>query len=289
VAIVAHAVPHRLGQYRLVNHLGTGQACQIWEAALDGASSHFALKVLPQHVADADLRNLLRHEFEVCRALDHHSVIKMYDFVRDPTGTAYLAMEFFPAPNMKQWIQQGTERLMPMILQIIEHAAEALEHVHHSGWIHRDIKPDNYLIDEAGNVRLIDLALAQRKKGLLGKLFSIKAKVQGTRSYMSPEQIRGEPLDARTDIYSFGSVLFELIGGRPPFSGASTNELLNKHLNLQAPALELTNPNVSYSFARLVRNMLAKNPADRPASMTHVLGELKNLKVFEGAARSYAT
>src|SRR6185295_1340496 len=89
VAFVAHAVPHRLGQYRLVNHLGTGQACQIWEASLDGAGSHFALKVLPQHVANVELRNLLKHEFEVSRTLAHESVIKVYEFVREPAGTAY--------------------------------------------------------------------------------------------------------------------------------------------------------------------------------------------------------
>jgi serine/threonine protein kinase len=114
------------------------------------------------------------------------------------------------------------------------------------GLIHCDIKPDNYLINEAGNIKLIDFAIAEQKKGFFGRLLSgKKSSIAGTRSYMSPEQIRGEALDHRADIYSFGCLAYELATGKLPFTGSTTNELLNKHLSSKVPPLETHNKNVT--------------------------------------------
>ena len=114
-----------------------------------------------------------------------------------------------------------------------------MQYLHEQGWIHRDIKPDNFLVNEEGDVKLIDFALAARERKGLGKLFG-RTKVQGTRSYMAPEQIRGKGLDARTDIYSFGCMLYELVSGRLPFTGVSPEELLRKHLYAPIPVLTVT-------------------------------------------------
>jgi serine/threonine protein kinase len=147
--------------------------------------------------------------------------------------------------------------------------------------VHRDIKPDNFLLKPSGETKLIDFALAVKKKGAIGRLFSGKTKVQGTRSYMSPEQIRGQSLDARADVYSFGCMIYELLGGKPPYTGSTTNELLNKHLRSPIPPLQASNKNVHDDFAALAKMMLAKKPEERPHSMEDFLHELRMIKVFK--------
>jgi serine/threonine protein kinase len=151
------------------------------------------------------------------------------------------------------------------------------------GWVHRDVKPDNILVNGAGEVRLIDFALAQRvqKPTLFSKLFGRKAKAQGTRSYMSPEQIRGQPLDGRADVYSFGATAYELVTGRPPFRASSSQELLHKHIIEKPLTPQLHNPEVSDEFAALVLHMLAKKKEDRPKDFHEVLIALRGIKVFK--------
>jgi serine/threonine protein kinase len=216
----------------------------------------------------------------VAHTFDHPCVIKVYGFGRD-RDSYYLAMELFAAPNLKQLIQQGVDDLAPIAGECIRKAAEGLAYMHSQGWIHRDVKPDNFLVKISGEVKLIDFALASRKKGGLARLFAGKSKIQGTRSYMSPEQIRGQPLDERADIYSFGCMAFELLGGKPPFTGTTTNELLNKHLRSPIPPMQASNRNVTDHFSNLLRSMLAKKPEDRPQSMSDVLKELAVTPVFK--------
>ena len=115
-------------------------------------------------------------------------------------------------------------------------------------------------------------------------MFSGKTKIQGTRSYMSPEQIRGQALDQRADIYSFGCLIYELLGGKPPYTGATTNELLTKHLRSAIPPIQGSNRNVSDAFAQLVKSMLAKEPGERPDSMGDFLREMRSSPIFKVAA-----
>jgi serine/threonine protein kinase len=160
--------------------------------------------------------------------------------------------------------------------------------------VHRDIKPENFLLPVAGELKLIDFALAQRSREGLWKMFGGKTtRIQGTRSYMSPEQIRGLPLDQRSDIYSFGCMFHELLGGKPPFTGVTTNDLLMKHLRTPPPPVQAANRNVTDECAALIKQMLAKKPEARPKSMTQVQGLLENMEIFkvlptetDGAAKS---
>jgi serine/threonine protein kinase len=175
----------------------------------------------------------------------------------------------------------GAEELAPHVVKVITHASEGLAYFHKQGWIHRDIKPDNYLMKPNGDTKLIDFALAvKRRPAFWPRLPAKYHPVQGTRSYMSPEQIRGQRLDERADIYSFGCMLFELLAGKPPFTGESTQDLLNKHLRSAAPPVQAFNRNVTEQFGNLIRRLLSKLPQDRPKTMDDFLAEFRGTKVF---------
>lgn len=273
----------QLGSYRLLQQIRTGSHCQVWEAMHEVKKQKFAIKLLPaEKVADRDQVNYLKHEFAVGHLLDHPRVVRIYELGSD-RGGMFLAMELCPSPNLKQLIQQGVEALYPKLPSIIEQAAEGLMYLHSQGWVHRDIKPDNFLLNAKGDVKLIDFALAQRiPRGLMKLLPARKAtRIQGTRSYISPEQIRGLKLDQRADVYSLGCMLYELSSGRLPFTGTSTNDLLMKHLKSTAPPLQSANRNVTDAFAGLVKRMMAKQPQGRPHSMEDFLKQFRPISVFK--------
>jgi serine/threonine protein kinase len=269
-----------LGSYRLLNLVGTGRHCEVWDAMHDALAERRACKlIVTQYAKDKEQVALMRQEFTAAKEMHHKHVIRVFEFNVDKE-VPFLAMEYFPSVNLKQLILQGREALEPRLLKIIERAAIGLGHVHEQGWVHRDIKPDNFLISPEDDVKLIDFALAEKKKTGLAKLFG-RSKVQGTRSYMSPEQIRGQALDHRADIYSFGCTIFEALAGRPPFTGTSTDDLLNKHLRNQPPSLEASNRNVSTEFSNLIKRMLAKEREERPQSLTEFLRDMMSVRVLK--------
>lgn len=269
-----------LGPYRLLNVVHTGQISAIWQAIDDGTHEFVAVKtLLGEYQRQPEHLRYLRWEHFVGTKLDHERFVRVHEF-GNVRGSAYLGMEWFASPNMKHWIRQGLESYAHMVPQIIRQSAEALVFMHDQGWVHRDVKPDNFMVTEEGEVKLIDLALAQRKAGALGRMLGRKSKVQGTKSYMSPEQIRGLPLDGRADLYSFACTVFELLGGRPPFTGNSPNELLMKHLKGTPPPLLSFNRNVTVEFADLIHRCLAKKLAARPESIAEFLSEAEGMRVY---------
>jgi serine/threonine protein kinase len=274
-----------VGSHRLLKEIGVGRHCFVWDAMVDSRGERRAVKVLVK--PDKEQMAMMRHEYEVGRNMKHANVVQIFEYSTFQE-TCYLAMEYFPSINIKQkMLQKQDDKLLPLVPSILQQAALGLAYFHDHGWIHRDIKPDNYLINEQGKVKLIDYALAVRKTGLLGRLFGGSGKnIQGTRSYMSPEQIRGAAIDNRSDIYSFACFAFELTTGRLPFTGSTTNELLNKHLRSAPPPMEAHNKNVTSGFSQLVKKMLAKNPKERPPTMSEVATELKTHGVFKSLAET---
>lgn len=258
-----------------------GHTCQVWEAAKTDVKERFVLKVLrPDLRTNREEIAALRNEYECGKTLKHKNIIKIFDFANE-SGAAFVVMEHFEHPNLKLWLR-APEKIAHLSLKIMEQGAEGLFAMHEQGWVHRDVKPDNFLVSNTGTVKLIDFAISVKQKSGLSAMFSFGGKkIMGTRSYMSPEQIRGKNLDARADMYSFGCVLYELLTAKPPFTGTTADELLSKHLTSPIPSALVQNSNVTPEFSELIRKMMAKKPEDRPASMWEFLKTFRNMRVFK--------
>ena len=279
------ATPGFIGPYRLLNVVNTGQNSIIWQAYDDAAQTVRGIKMLlSEFQRNREHIGYLRQEFIVGEKLKNKRIIQFTDFASDH-GIYYLAMEWFPAPNMKHLIRHQFEETQHLAPKLIEQMAEALAYLNENGWVHRDIKPDNYLVSDAAEVKLIDFALSQKIKGGLAKFLN-KSKIQGTRSYMSPEQIRGRSLDSRSDLYSLGCTIFELLSGKPPFTGSNSNDLLMKHIKASPPTLESANRNVTPEFGGLIRQTMAKKPNNRPKSVIDFLNQFRMLNVFKRPPKS---
>ena len=277
---MSKAVPAYLGPYRLLSVVHSGHTTQVWKAFSEAKQGFFAVKILQEKFHHSRTHvQLLKHERAVGAKITHPRIIGDLEFATD-CDIPYLAMEWFPAPNMKNRIRQELEKMAPLVPKIVLQATEATCFLHSRGWIHRDIKPQNFLLAADGEVRMIDLALARRKSGFFGRIFPTKSKIQGTRSYMSPEQIRGEPLDERADLYSLGCTFYELVAGKPPFTGTNSSELLKKHLKASPPPLEAVHENVTHEFSQLIHRVMAKQPAARAASSQEFYSELQRTVIF---------
>jgi len=259
-----------------------GQNSQVWQAVQVSTGRPFALKLLlPERAADPDQRRALAHEAKVGMALRHPNIINIIEFNPDKENP-HIVMEFFPSTNLKMGILHKRDVLEKHYRAIIEQVAKALGYMHSKGWVHKDVKPDNILVNGVGQTKLIDFALAERFGGLLTRLLRPRRKlIQGTRSYMSPEQIRGNPLDQRSDIYSLGCTLYELFTGRPPFRGDSPRDLLVKHLSEPPRNPRDLNPKLTPEIDSLIMRMLAKRKEDRPENMEEILATLHRIKITE--------
>ncbi len=270
-----------LGGYKLLRHIVTGQTSQVWEVVEVNSMRHFAMKLLlPERARDPIHRNFLFHEAEVGRQIAHPNIIRIIKVDRSQANPHFV-MEFFPSGSLKLRIMRKEhDFLREKGNDILKQAATALAFMNAKGWVHRDVKPDNILVASSGDVRIIDFAIAQRIPTGLSKFFWRKKKTQGTHSYMSPEQIRSQPLDGRSDVYSFGAMCYEMVTGRPPFRAASFHDLLTKHITEKPTSPQHYNPEVTKEFADLVLRMLAKKKEERPRDFHDVLMQLRNVRLF---------
>lgn len=268
-----------LGSYRLIRLIRGGQVSNVWDAVRDVDSERVAIKVLLAAVKNnKDEIEQLRNEAKVGALFEHPNVIRIFEF-NDRYDFPFLVMQLFNAKNLKQELRDNPLILASNLSIVVDQCVAALRYVNECGWVHCDVKPDNFLVDEQGTVKLIDFSIA-KPMGQRRSILSRNRVIQGTRSYMAPEQIRGKVLDARTDVYGFGCVAFELLAGRPPFTGVNPDDLLQKHLRSAPPSLAAANKNVSEEFAALVAKMLHKDPNKRPRNFSDVQQELKTLRLF---------
>jgi serine/threonine protein kinase len=269
-----------VGGYRLLKLMWTGQSSQVWEVVENASRRHFAMKLLlPEKASHQAERAAFVHEAEVGKQLAHPNIIRIVSSGMKPEP--YLIMEYFPAGNLRIRIQhKETAFLHENAHSILMQSATALAFMHSRGYVHRDVKPDNMLVSAGGQLRLIDFALARRIPGFWGRVFHRRAKPQGTRSYMSPEAIRAQPLDGRADIYSYAASAFELVTGRPPFRAGNLQDLLHKHLLEKPGTPRNLNPDVTAEFAGLILHMLSKKREDRPKDFHEVLQALRPMRIL---------
>jgi serine/threonine protein kinase len=276
----------QIDEYHLVHRIHNGQNSRVWEVFDEVSDEHVAMKILADaNALDKSLRKSLRHEWQVAQQLDHPNLIRCLRFVEDEE-TAYIIMELFVSRNIKERTQSRQKDFLTSHARgIIEQVGEALAHMHGRGWVHRDVKPANILVASDGQVRLIDFGLVERAVMPRWQRLRPRRKVaQGTISYMSPEQIRGEHADIRADIYCLGATLYEMVTGRPPLVGQTRSDLLNKHLTEPPRPATAHNPQVTDEFALLLQWMLEKKPEHRPPKVEVLLQRLEETPIFKEEA-----
>lgn len=260
---------------KIIEKIAEGGSSTVWKILDERNNEHRALKVLKETVAaQPGMIKQFKGEASLLMELDHESLVKVFD-IGEAGGLHYYVMEYFPGTNLKSQLQQKNPILKDIALEIGQKVGACLLELHLNGILHKDVKPENILYSNSGRVKMIDLSIAQRKGSFWSSLF--KKPVQGTPSYMSPEQIRNERLDHRSDIYSLGVTLYELIAGQPPFVGKSQDEILQKHLREKPTNLKEVAPTVHSEFARLIMLMLEKSPDKRIQDMNLVLFEMNKL------------
>jgi serine/threonine-protein kinase len=181
-------------------------------------------------------------------------------------------MEYFHSENLKVALWKFPERVYKYEFYVLRQVAEGLAYLHARGIVHRDMKPENILVNDGSECKLIDLSLAQDKWDRLNPF--VRGRVEGTPLYMPPEQIRGQKVDARADIYSFGVVIYELLTKRPPFIGTTPQSILDKHLKLAPMPLRSHVKTIAPELEVMVLKMMEKDPAKRFQDMTSILYEL---------------
>lgn len=271
-----------VGGFELRNCVASGNSTQIWEACEPGGTVPVAMKLLlPESLKDSVAKSTLRHEFKVGKQMEHPSFVRFHriEITRDH---GFFLMDYFRSPSLKTQISSNLPEAQSKFRKIVEAVCQAFQHMHEKGWQHRDIKPDNILVNKTGEVRVIDFSLAMRISGSLGMMLGGKQKqIKGTRTYIAPEVILRKTPTVQSEIYSLGVTLYEVLTGAPPFAGLDPNDLLKKHLSeLPAPPT-VANPNLVPEVDAVMMRMLAKKPKERPADMREVMSMFRNIKVFK--------
>ncbi len=268
-----------LNGYRVMEKITELQETVLYKGVHEYNLHEVAIKMLLPHVArKRELIRQLKREAYYQGRLNHPGIVKGRGFFRKPVRHHFI-MDYFPSKSMRARLKDEADQTVSRYLKhIMLQVGEALAHVHSHKVVHRDIKPENVVINSAGDAKLIDFALASRYD-IVSRLF-VRRRVQGTRSYMAPEQIRAKTVDNRADIYSYGAMVFEMVAGHPPFTGASEAEILRRHLSEPVRPIRQFKPNVTTTFNSLVARMLAKRAVDRPSDMSAVIEILKSGPLF---------
>jgi len=258
-------------RYRIVGVIGQGGLTTVYKALDTRLNRFVALRLLHPHFArDPEFERRFRHEAEVLTCLNHPNIVQMYDYGK-AEGTTYLVVEYVDGRSLSDILAEGKPLDVDYAVEIVRQVGEALSCAHRQGVIHRDIKPSNILIANDGRVLLSDFGLAiAHGQPTLTDIGTVVV----TPTYMSPEQARGEPLDRRSDIYSLGTVLYELLAGRLPFTAENLLELVHEVVHEEPPPLRRFNPAVSPALEQAVLRSLAKDPGQRYQSVDEFVAAL---------------
>jgi tetratricopeptide (TPR) repeat protein len=256
---VTDLVGTTLGQYQIVELIGEGGMASVYKAWQPSLRRYVALKVLAPHLAnDAEFHKRFQQEAVSAANLKHTNIVTIHD-VGAEGDHHYIAMEFIEGASLTERIRSGQAVAPEQVVDVISQIGSALDYAHQRGFIHRDIKPANILIEPGARAVLTDFGIAKAVSGGVTGPLTKAGSIFGTPHYMSPEQVREEELDHRSDLYSLGIVCYEMLSGEVPFDGTTTHSILYAQANNPPPPLREVNPSVLPPVEAVVNRMLAKN------------------------------
>jgi eukaryotic-like serine/threonine-protein kinase len=286
----------KLGPYEIIAPLGAGGMGEVYRARDSRLKREVAIKVLPQAFSlDADRLHRFEQEALATAALNHPNILAVFD-IGTNEGSPYVVSELLEGETLRERLRGGSiavRKTLDYALQI----AHGLAAAHEKGIIHRDLKPENLFVTKDGRVKILDFGLAKLTQSDPGDHSSLPTMthateagvVLGTAGYMSPEQVRGIAVDARSDIFSFGAILYEMISGKRAFHGDTAADTMSAILKEDPPDLSETNRNVSPALERIVQHCLEKNPEARFHSASDIAFDLEHLTGVSGTTARAAT
>jgi serine/threonine protein kinase len=246
--------------YELLNEIGSGGFGRVYRARDLGLEREVAIKVLhPQLTADPGVMERFRREAQLAARLRHPNIVSVYD-IQSRAGLQWYVMELVPGANVAQLVKKEGPFPMQKTERLLFEALSALEHAHSLGLVHRDIKPENMLIEPDGRLRITDFGLAL---ALRGERFAGATSRSGTPQFAAPEQLLGERVEQRADLYSLGAVAYFTLLGRPPFEGSTPEAILAKQTVDALPSLREARPDVSREFEEVLRHTVVCDPSQR--------------------------
>src|SRR5882762_10147394 len=284
----------RLGPFEILSSIGAGGMGEVYRARDTRLDRIVAIKVLPTHLADrSDLRERFEREARTIASLNHPHICTLFD-IGQQDGIDYLVMEYLEGETLAQRLLKGPLPLEQVLRYAIE-IADALDKAHRKGVTHRDLKPGNIILTKTGT-KLLDFGLAKLKQEVapanvqLSQLataddpLTAKGTIVGTLQYMAPEQLGGKEVDARTDIFAFGAVVYEMATGKRAFEGKSQASVIGAILEKEPPAMSSLQPMTPPALDRVVKKCLAKEPEKRWQAAKDLCDELK--WIAEGGSRA---
>jgi serine/threonine protein kinase/Tfp pilus assembly protein PilF len=264
-----------ISHYKIVEKLGEGGMGVVYKAEDTKLKRTVALKFLPSELTrEADAKKRFVHEAQAASALDHPNICVIHEVDETPEGQVFICMAHYDGESLKQRLTRGPLPVAEAI-DIAAQVAEGLAQVHGQGIIHRDIKPANLMVTKNGIVKIVDFGVAK----LAGPAKSIDVRSSaGTIAYMSPEQARGEDIDHRTDIWSLGVVLYEMVTGKWPFTGVYNEVIIYSIVNQDPTPITAVEMSLPARLESIVDKALAKAPVDRHQSASDIFSDLNDLK-----------
>ena len=261
-------------RYEIGEMIGTGGMADVYIGEDRRLSRKVAVKVLRSDLArDPSFVARFRKEALAAAGLNHPGIVAVYDSGEEGANS-YIVMELVNGHTLREEIAKSTPLTVDRSLEIIEGVLSALSYSHSNGIIHRDIKPGNIMLTDSGDVKVMDFGIA-RAMDDIGATMTSTWNVVGTAQYLSPEQATGEAADLRSDIYSVGCLLYELVSGQPPFTGDTPVAIAYQHVSSDFPLPSTINPNLDTNIDKIITVALAKNPEDRYQSADLMLADIR--------------